>query len=625
MSIVSQAVPPASFLGIECGGTHTSAVFEDGPTGLRREWSGGPSNLRLLSDAQHLQNFSSIQKAFPSPIAALAICMAGVRTEADCSRIRNLAHQIWPGVPCHVSHDLESALAAAPLPKGARPNQTPHRVLVLSGTGSCCLGRSPQGQSAKIGGWGHILGDKGSAYEIGLRALKAIIFYLDRDGEWSLLGKQILHRLLLNDPNDLIAWVQQAPKEHVAGLALEVFSAEAKGDRIARDILDGAAASLSADGIACAQRIAKPGTLVQFVLSGGVLLKQPRFAANVKRRLVKGWKNALVTPLTQSSVLGALELARQLPALNKVTPKAPKHSTRTRVRVKAEAPPVWAECIPVATGLSTTEQRNPRSMTLDRMPLRQAIALFLKEDTELPGRIAPHSAAIEAMIRRIVRALRQGGRLFYVGAGTSGRLGVLDASECPPTFRTPPEWVQGIMAGGAQALWNSIEGAEDEPALGAQAIVSRGVTRKDVVLGIAASGRTPFVWGALAEARQRGAATGLLACNPHLRFQKGHRPDVVIAMDLGPEILTGSTRLKAGTATKQVLNMLTTLSMVKMGKVVENLMIDVNPSNVKLRGRAVRILKELTRAEESVIRAALEKTEWHVQEAYLLLKRSEKR
>lgn len=625
MSIVSQAVPPASFLGIECGGTHTSAVFEEGLSGQRHEWSGGPSNLRLLSDAQHLRNFSSIQKAFPSPVAAIAICMAGVRTDADRSRIRGLAHQIWPGTPCHVTHDLDSALAAAPLPKGLRPQQTPHRVLVLSGTGSCCLGRSPRGSSAKIGGWGHILGDKGSAYEIGLRALKAVVFYLDRDREWTLLGKQILHRLLLNDPNDLIAWVQQAPKEDVARLALEVFSAEAKGDRIARDILEGAAASLSTDAIACARRIASPGTLVQFVLSGGVLLKQPRFAAHVKRRLLKGWKNALVTPLIQSSVLGALELARQHSALNTVTRSSKKQATLTRISSKAEAPPVWANSIPLATGLSTTEQRNPRSMTLDRMPLPKAIGLFLKEDAELPCRIAPHSASIEKLIRAIVRALRQGGRLFYVGAGTSGRLGVLDASECPPTFRTPPEWVQGIMAGGAQALWSSIEGAEDEPALGAQAIVGRGVTGKDVVLGIAASGRTPFVWGALAEARQRGATTGLLACNPHLRFQKGHRPDVVIAMDLGPEILTGSTRLKAGTATKQVLNILTTLSMVKMGKVVENLMIDVNPSNVKLRGRAVRILKELTRAEEPVIRAALEKTDWHVQKAYLRLKRKKKR
>ena len=173
----------------------------------------------------------------------------------------------------------------------------------------------------------------------------------------------------------------------------------------------------------------------------------------------------------------------------------------------------------------------------------------------------------------------------------------------------------GSVAGGQRALWESTEGAEDDPVAGAQAIQFRGVNRKDVVVGIAASGRTPFVWGALHAAKQRGAKTILLCFNPHLEISRRNRPDLVIAPDVGPEILTGSTRLKSGTATKLILNMFTTLAMVQTGKVVSNLMVDVNPGNVKLRDRAVRIIRELTGVDEPIAKAALEKSGWVVKQA----------
>ena len=224
-------------------------------------------------------------------------------------------------------------------------------------------------------------------------------------------------------------------------------------------------------------------------------------------------------------------------------------------------------------------------------------------------------------IRLIVRAFQQGGRLFYVGAGTSGRLGVLDASECPPTFQASPEMVQGIIAGGRQALWDSVEGAEDDRDAGARAIEDCGVTEKDVVLGIAASGRTPFVWGALAAAQHRNAATMLLTFNPSLAIPPACRPRVVIAPNVGPEVLTGSTRLKAGTATKLVLNLFTTLAMVRMGKVVSNLMVDVKASNAKLRDRAIRILQALTGLDYEHAQAALLKHEWQIKAAYGAWKR----
>jgi N-acetylmuramic acid 6-phosphate etherase len=219
------------------------------------------------------------------------------------------------------------------------------------------------------------------------------------------------------------------------------------------------------------------------------------------------------------------------------------------------------------------------------------------------------------VIQALARAFRRGGRLFYVGAGTSGRLGVLDASECPPTFRTSPDLVQGIIAGGPNALWQSVEGAEDDADAGRRAISFRRIACRDVVTGIAASGTTPFVWGALREAKKRGATTVLLCFNPFVKIPRALRPTIVIAPNLGPELLTGSTRLKAGTATKQLLNMFTTLAMVRIGKVRSNLMIDVNPANVKLQDRAVRIVQELTGADYHAAQGALERGGWVVKKA----------
>jgi N-acetylmuramic acid 6-phosphate etherase len=259
-------------------------------------------------------------------------------------------------------------------------------------------------------------------------------------------------------------------------------------------------------------------------------------------------------------------------------------------------------------------------MNLDRLSLDAAVSLMLSEDATIPRRLLEVRRPITSALRAIVRAFKQGGRLFYVGAGSSGRLGVLDASECPPTFSAPPELVQGIIAGGQTALWRSIEGAEDDAAAGSRAAAGRKLTRRDVVVGIAASGTTPFVWGALAEAKRCHATTILLCFNPFLDIPRRIRPTILIAANLGPEILTGSTRLKAGTATKLVLNLFTTLSMVQMGKVLSNLMVDVRPTNAKLQDRAVRIVRELTGADPAGARAALDQSRWVVRDAVARLR-----
>jgi N-acetylmuramic acid 6-phosphate etherase len=268
-----------------------------------------------------------------------------------------------------------------------------------------------------------------------------------------------------------------------------------------------------------------------------------------------------------------------------------------------------------STRLSPTEQRQPRSRNLDKLPAREAVALMLSEEARVPRILLKHRNELARAVEVVARSFRRGGRLFYVGAGTSGRLGVLDASECPPTFRAPPESVQGIVAGGDVALRRSVEGAEDDRAAGASEIMRRRIGSKDVVLGIAASGTTPFVWGALSEAKRRRAATILLCFNPFLVIPRALQPALVIAPNLGPEVLTGSTRLKAGTATKLVLNAITTLAMVRVGKVISNLMVDVVPGNAKLRDRAVRITRSLTGVDHAKAEAALKKSGWKIKKA----------
>ncbi len=612
-------------LGIECGGTKSTALLADAGGWLLQRIQAGPANLRLLTDAQLLRHFRTIASALPRP-DAIAIGMAGARTEVDRARICRAAARVWGEVPCYATNDLETALMAAAGPPVAadRPAAIP-RVLILSGTGSCCFGRAADGRTAKVGGWGHILGDKGSGFEIGLRALKAVVYYLDRDGEWSALGQRILRKLQLNEPNDLINWAQQAGKTDIAALAVEVFAARARRDPIASDILEGAAHSLAKDAAACARRLAGQGTRVQFILSGSVLIQQPRFADKVTVLLKQLWPRAVVTPLRRESVWGAVELARQFNVAADVRRLSSKRATRSSAGRRSQSLLTSAATdveLVRTLALSPTEERNPRSMTLDKLPLGEAIALMLREDARIPAALLAERATIERAVRLIVRSFQRGGRLFYVGAGTSGRLGVLDASECPPTFRTPPELVQGIIAGGQRAIWEAVEGAEDDADAGARALAHRGVTRRDTVVGIAASGRTPFVWGALGEAKRRGAGTVLLCFNPHLKIPRALRPTLVLAPKIGPEILTGSTRLKAGTATKLVLNIFTTLAMVRMGKVLGNLMIDVKASNVKLRDRAARMVRELTGADDAAARAALERCAWQVRPACARLKRS---
>jgi N-acetylmuramic acid 6-phosphate etherase len=330
------------------------------------------------------------------------------------------------------------------------------------------------------------------------------------------------------------------------------------------------------------------------ILLGGLFQRDGVYVHAFKRKLKKNLSDARVAMSDQSPELGAAWLAAHL---------------------DEHAPVSIAKCEPKKESLARalTEQRNPRSENLGKLSARELVELFVEEENFVQEALRKAADSLARGVELVTKSLRDHGRLFYVGAGTSGRLGVLDASEIPPTFSASPEMVQGIIAGGITALSRSVEGAEDDRGSGALAIEERGVTAKDIVCGITASGRAPFVLGALAEAKKRGAQTILLTCNP----ERDRLPGCDLEIDLatGPELLTGSTRLKAGTATKIALNILSTGAMIALGKVRGNLMIDLSVSNAKLRDRAARLVAELAKCDRTQATERLEAHGWNVRAA----------
>ena len=566
------------FLGIEGGGTHTVALLANGRGAILQRHEFGPLNLKLSTDAQILSTLRRIRSSTirhrPSAIshspASVAVCLAGCRTNSDRSRVRALAARVWLRTRITIGSDIDSGLAAA-----FGPDRD--GILVVSGTGSCVFGRKGP-RTARAGGWGHLLGDHGSGYWIALTGLRNAIRDYDRTGQINPRLRQALARLCLNAPEQLIDWTAGATKDEVAALA-PLFLHGNKG------LLLQSAAFLAMDCAAVARKLHLEAPTV--ALAGGVLRNNGNLRKWVTHRIRTMLPGARVMLAPRESAIGALRLAGL-------------HSTTPPLRRSATA------------SVPLTELRNPRTMDLDRRSVSQLIDAMLAEESRVIPALCQNKRAIQRAVNTIVAAFRRGGRLFYVGAGTSGRLGALDASECPPTFSTDPDMVQGIIAGGAPALHRAVEAAEDDPLAGAEAIRNRGVGKRDAVVGIAASGRTPFVLGALDEARRRHARTFLLCFSKPINVSTRHS---VLCFSTGPEVLTGSTRLKAGTATKLVLNMLTTISMIRLGKVVSNLMVDVKPGSEKLRARACRIVAALRGCDVEEARKRLQRAGWNVKRA----------
>lgn len=266
----------------------------------------------------------------------------------------------------------------------------------------------------------------------------------------------------------------------------------------------------------------------------------------------------------------------------------------------------------------TTELRNEQTKNIDNMTTKEVLEVINNEDDQIPKAVAKVLPEVEQTVHAVVQAFRNDGRLFYVGAGTSGRIGILDAVECPPTFSTPSHLVQGIIAGGKEAIEHAVEGAEDDESLGKRDLQTRNLAGQDVVVGIAASGRTPYVKGALQYAKQIGATTVSLTSNQRAAISEF--ADIAIEVVTGPEILTGSTRMKAATAHKQILNMITTTSMIKIGKVYENLMVDLKVSNEKLLERAINIITTVTKASYDQAKNVLCQANYEVKPAIVMIK-----
>jgi len=265
-------------------------------------------------------------------------------------------------------------------------------------------------------------------------------------------------------------------------------------------------------------------------------------------------------------------------------------------------------------GQLITERINPKSINIDKYSTLQIIELISEEDKKVAEAVAKQKRNIARAVDLIVGRLRGGGRLFFVGAGTSGRLGVMEAAECPPTFGTHSSLIQGVVAGGKKALWRSIEGAEDSTNEAKKVLSKLRLGEKDIVIGIAASATTPFVLGALSYAKKKGSARVLITCNPI----NSQLANINISLLVGPEVISGSTRMKAGTATKMVLNMLTTASMVRLGKTYGNLMVDVQPNSKKLKDRARRIIMQILGIGPERADSLLNKSNWDVKISILM-------
>lgn len=590
--------PGERILGVEGGGTKTAWVLVESAGNEFRILEHGrlpPSNFRLVT----LDRLRTVLSELPKQIDRAGVFLAGCGLE-DRPILSHLCAEIWPGAKIITGNDRDSGLAAA-LGSG-------DGIVVNAGSGSSITGRRGD-KIERAGGWGHILGDAGGGYSLSIEALRLILREYDlHRGEMQFTAK-ILHALSLNNLDELVRWAQTADKDEIAMLAPVVFEAAAGGDTHVNEIVEEGARVLCEYTEAVASRLHLLAPKV--ALMGGLFYRDSIYTHAFRRRLKKNLPDARVATAERAPELGAALLAAE----------AHDHAT-------FHPQPSQREIDGLAAAL--TEQCNPRSQNLEKMTAHELVRLFVEEEKFVQHALRTATADLACAIETVTESLRNGGRLFYVGAGSSGRIGVLDASEIPPTFGAPTHLVQGVIAGGATALHRSVEGAEDEESAGAFALDERGVKPADVVLGITASGQTPFVRGALARAKSLGAKTILLTCNPQMSAvpagaspaageiaagTAGSTDDLLITLPVGPEILAGSTRLKAGTATKVALNVISTGAMIGLGKVRGNLMIDLHTTSTKLRDRAVRIVAEVTQRDYESARGLLEANDWNLRAA----------
>ena len=569
-------------LGVEGGGSKTDWV-------LIRQGNRSPQivengklpagNFILLSEEQ----VRDLLLQLPRDVQSAGIFLAGCKTDDDRSRLRTICESVWPNTKIAVGSDRDSGFAAAFGDKDG--------IAVISGSGSAVTGRKDC-RIEKAGGSGHLLGDGGGGYTLALEALRQVLRTYDLAHTVTRSAEEILRALMLNRMEDLIEWTQSADKTAVASLSPVVFTAAELGSKEMMGVLKAGAASLAKYTASVAKwlEFERPDVRLQ----GGIFLHQPLYVELYREEIGKLIETSSVEPCDTLGAIGAAHLAS---------------SDGTTLIVKDLHIPADEAGIE-ELGRASTEQINPRSALIDKMTSAELVDLFASEEDQVAKAIDSQRNEIARAVDVVASAFQNDGRLFYIGAGTSGRLGTLDASEIPPTFGEPPHRVQAIMAGGVNALHSSVEGAEDNVGQGKLAITERGVTANDVVCGLTASGRTPFVLAGLRQAKEIGAKTVLLTCNPN-RSGKGMFY-VEIDLPTGPELIAGSTRLKAGTATKVTLNILSTGALVLAGRTKGNLMVGMRATNTKLRNRAISMVSSLKRISSQQAEEELRKANWSI-------------
>ncbi|HJS50589.1 MAG TPA: N-acetylmuramic acid 6-phosphate etherase [Pyrinomonadaceae bacterium] len=569
-------------LGVEGGGSKTDWILVRNAKESPRIVESGklPAGNFILLGERELRDLLS---QLPGNVQSVGVFLAGCKTEGDRARLRAICESVWPNTNIAVGSDRDSGFAAAFGDKDG--------IAVISGSGSAITGRK-DGKIEKAGGSGHLLGDGGGGYTLALEALRQVLRTYDLAHTVTRSAQEILRALMLNRMEDLIEWTQTADKTAVASLSPVVFTAAELGSKEMMSVLRAGAESLAKYTASVAKWLdfERPDVRLQ----GGIFLNQPLYVELYREALDSILQTSSVDPCDTLGAIGAAHLAA---------------SETAPFDVKEVYVPPDQQGIE-ELGRATTEQINPRSLGIDRMSSVEMVDLFVAEEDQIARAIASQRPEIANAIDLVATAFQNDGRLFYIGAGTSGRLGTLDASEIPPTFGEPPHRVQAIIAGGVNALHSSVEGAEDNVGQGKLAVTERGVTANDVVCGITASGRTPFVLAGLRQAKEIGAKTILLTCNPD-RSGKGDF-DVEIDLPTGPELITGSTRLKAGTATKVTLNMLSTCALVLAGRTKGNLMVGMRATNSKLRNRAISMVCRLNNVSSKEAEEQLRKAKWNI-------------
>lgn len=602
----------ALVLGVDGGATKTVAAVVDARGSVLAVGTAGGANPLTWRDVAFENIRSACDAALTiaqvnwDEVAFAFIGMAGADEPGSSPHLFAYT-QLQQRLPIPFTLDNDGIVAHA----GALAGDD--GVVVVAGTGAITLGIA-DGKRVRVDGMGHWFGDEGSSTWIALQALRASARALDGRGAPTALATVLPNALMVDTLRDVATLLAHGDltRFELAWAATVVAQVAEGGDQVARQILNDAADRLAESAFAALRRLDRWDLPVSF--TGGVFRLTPTMPHLFRTALLRRLPDARIVEPQLPPHLGAALLAA-------------KHCgwqvNAAWLHRLAETGKQWgyfdlgAGLVEVLPRL-LSEQRNPASLFLDQLDVDAILTLINDEDHKIAPAVRQEIPAIAQAVRWAVRGLSRGGRLIYVGAGTSGRLGIMDAAECPPTFGTPPDWVIGVIAGGPHAVFHPVEGAEDDVDAGRQEMQRLCVGENDIVVGLSVSGRTPFVIAAMDEAKKRGAKTVAITVNRDAPIAAV--ADLVIAPVVGPEIVAGSTRMKAGTAQKLVLNMISTATMVKLGRVRSNLMIDLRTWSVKLRERAKRIVAQLAGVSVSEAERALEANNWEVRKAIAWLR-----